>query len=70
MSDQVTYWCRFCGDRAVAIYAMDEGCQCFPEDREQALCPQHVISANPIGGMEIINDLTGGAWSKFMAEHY
>lgn len=50
--------CRFCNDGAVAIFALNEGCLCFPDDREQALCMQHVIKANPIGSMTIKQDLT------------
>lgn len=63
---RAVWYCRFCGDRAVGIYSVPEGCFCYPDDREQALCPQHVIGATPIGGMEIIQDLTGGTWTKFM----
>jgi phage portal protein BeeE len=34
--------------------AMSEGCFCYPNDREQALCAQHVIRATPIGAMELV----------------
>jgi hypothetical protein len=48
--------CRFEGSPAVAIYEMDEGCLCHPEDRQQALCMQHVERANPIGSMIRLTD--------------
>jgi hypothetical protein len=28
---------------AVALFRTPKGCICFPEDREQALCAQHII---------------------------
>lgn len=53
--------CRFCGAAAVAVFALPRGCICYPDDREQALCPQHVIRATPLGGMTLLRDLTNGA---------
>jgi hypothetical protein len=50
--------CRFCGDPAVAVFALDRGCLCYPEDREQALCMQHVVRASPAGSMLLTADLT------------
>jgi hypothetical protein len=46
--------CRFGCGPAIARYAMDRGCVCFPDDREQDLCAQHVVRATPLGGMELI----------------
>lgn len=31
------------GDRAVARFSTPQGCACFPEDREQDLCAQHIV---------------------------
>lgn len=47
--------CRF-GDNmhAVGHYITPNGCACFPEDKEQDLCGQHVIK----GGMNEGYDLT------------
>jgi hypothetical protein len=44
--------CRFCGFAACAVFSMGQGCVCYPEDREQALCPHHVLRATPLGSME------------------
>ena len=49
--------CRFCGASAVGIYYFDKGCGCYPNDRLQALCAQHVDKATPIGGMRFIGRL-------------
>jgi len=47
--------CRFRGHApAVAVVATSSGCTCFPDDRIQALCAQHVISAEPLGSFELI----------------
>lgn len=46
--------CRFCSDPAVVRVALDEGCACFPDDREQCLCDQHWLKATPLGGMAIL----------------
>jgi len=47
--------CRFGGHApAVALVATSSGCTCFPDDRIQALCAQHVISAEPLGSFELI----------------
>lgn len=49
--------CRFgCPSPSVAVgrYTMDAGCLCYPDDREQDLCAQHVLRANPRGSMELV----------------
>lgn len=46
--------CRFCGEPAVAVFRLPGGCVCFPDDREQALCPQHILRATPLAGMELM----------------
>lgn len=57
--------CRFCGSPAVAVFSVPDGCSCYPDDREQALCMQHVVKRNPLGEMILIEDLTvGGAFTK------
>jgi hypothetical protein len=48
--------CRFCGTPAVAVYALSDGCMCFPDDREQALCAQHEDRATPLGDMTLLRD--------------
>lgn len=55
--------CRFCDTEAVVLVAMDQGCVCAPNDREQWLCSQHYYKATPLGSMEVIGDayeLIGG----------
>lgn len=34
---------------AVARFAMSEGCVCFPDDREQDLCAQHIVKWGIVG---------------------
>ena len=47
--------CRFDdGMSAVGRYAMSAGCVCFPDDREQDLCAQHAISAEPLVEMHCV----------------
>lgn len=58
--------CRFCGKPAIARFSMERGCMCYPEDREQALCPQHIVSAEPIGAMEVTEVLDAEAWEWFV----
>lgn len=42
---------------AVARFKTPQGCVCYPDDREQDLCMQHVIKDGMIGpGVEIITD--------------
>lgn len=53
--------CRLCGDRATVVCAMDRGCVCYPNDREQALCEQHFWKSEPLGSMVVIRDLVAEA---------
>lgn len=46
--------CRFGCKTAIGRFSVPEGCACFPDDTEQDLCPQHVISAEPLGDMQPI----------------
>jgi hypothetical protein len=48
--------CKFCGQLAIVRVALPEGCLCYPEDREQALCPQHLDRASPLGEMFVLED--------------
>ena len=57
--------CRFCAWVAVARFALPQGCACYPDDREQALCVQHVVNAEPIGAMELIEVLDVPQWEWF-----
>jgi hypothetical protein len=50
--------CRFCDDLAVAKYAVNKGCMCYHNDREQYLCFQHIVKANPIESMVLLEDYT------------
>ena len=52
--------CRFCGEPAVAHYAMSAGCICYPNDREQDLCAQHENRATPLGRMVMVEDYVLG----------
>lgn len=48
--------CVFCGAEAVALYRLNRGCLCRPDDREQHLCAQHEVRATPLGSMELVED--------------
>lgn len=50
--------CCQCGDPAVARFEMSRGCVVFPDDRSQYLCLHHIVRATPLGGMELVEDLT------------
>lgn len=52
--DGETRYCRFCSSPAVASYWMDRGCYCYPEDRIQDLCFQHIVNARPLGSMDVL----------------
>lgn len=43
--------CRFCDAEAVAVFSLPAGCLVYPNDREQALCAQHIARATPLGTM-------------------
>lgn len=51
--------CRFDGSPAVVRVEMDEGCVCFPDDREQLLCAQHAINSEPLGSFVVVESLGG-----------
>ena len=60
--------CRFCDDLAVAVFDLPRGCACFPDDRVQALCMQHIVKANDLAGMSLKVDLTvDGAFTRWWA---
>lgn len=52
--------CRFCDRPAVGVFFLSRGCVCYPRDRLQALCQQHVVRSNPTGSMVLHQDLTVG----------
>jgi hypothetical protein len=58
--------CRFCGRPAVALYRLTEGCAVYSSDREQDLCVQHAVSAEPIGEMILIAVHDAEAWEWFL----
>lgn len=66
MSDAPTPTCRFCSVKATGRFMMDAGCVCFPEDRFQDLCAQHIIRATPLGSMELVEaynaHIIGAVW--------
>jgi hypothetical protein len=59
--------CRFCrnGTPAVAIFTLPKGCFVYAEDREQALCCQHIVRATSIGEMTLKTVLDGPTWEWF-----
>ena len=49
--------CRHGDGPAVARFRTPNGCVCFPDDREQDLCPQHIVKDGTIGpGVKMIAD--------------
>jgi hypothetical protein len=53
-------WCRFCGvgTMAAMILLTPQGCTCYPEDRVQYLCLQHVMKDGMIGPTITLQDYT------------
>lgn len=54
--------CRFaeglgapCPSPAVAYVTLSDGCACFPNDRRQYLCLQHLQEAEPIGSISAVD---------------
>jgi len=47
--------CRFegCSHPALGEYTTPNGCACYPDDRQQKLCVQHAITAEPLGEMKL-----------------
>jgi hypothetical protein len=70
MSETSDVPCRFCGAPAVGIYYFDKGCVCYPDDRMQSLCEQHIVKATPIGNMRLIGRPPGvrRIWRRENAE--
>lgn len=52
--------CRFCSTEPIARAAFDQGCFCYPDDREQDLCLHHYMRATPLGTMTLVADYTVG----------
>ena len=57
-------------DPAVIRVALDEGCICFPDDREQDLCAQHAVRATPLGNMELVTWLDEGVREHFKRQGF
>jgi hypothetical protein len=49
--------CRFGDGPAVVHVALDKGCVCFRDDREQWLCWHHRHKSTPIGSFDVIEEL-------------
>jgi hypothetical protein len=56
--------CRFCNAPAIVVITLSKGCICYPDDREQALCAQHLVRATPLGDEELKEDLTAEQFFK------
>jgi hypothetical protein len=60
--DVATEPCRFlergCTAPAVVRVAMDQGCVCYPADREQWLCAQHEHRSEPLGSWEVLLEVS------------
>ena len=65
-ADPVSVKCRFCKSDALAVFHLPRGCFCYPDDREQALCPQHIIRATPLGEMTLKEVLDADGWEWFV----
>jgi hypothetical protein len=48
--------CRFGDGEAAVRVAMDKGCTCYPDDREQLLCFQHAHESEPLGSWKVIEE--------------
>lgn len=46
-----------CSADAVVRVSVPNGCVCFPDETEQALCAQHWYKATPLGEMSVIEEL-------------
>jgi hypothetical protein len=51
----------------MAVFSLEKGCFCYPDDRQQALCPQHYVKATPIGKMELVQVLDPALWEWFLS---
>jgi len=46
--------CRFgCNDPPIVRVRLEAGCVCFPDDKEQLLCAQHLVCMTPLGDWSI-----------------
>jgi hypothetical protein len=46
--------CRFGCKDPIARFKTPNGCVCFPEDKEQDLCAQHIIKDGFIGEFKLL----------------
>jgi hypothetical protein len=59
--------CRFGdNDAAVGRYETPEGCACFPDDRVQDLCGQHVIQDGMIGDSKLTKIYRPGFYAWYL----
>ena len=48
--------CRFGCEYAIARFALPNGCFCYPDEREQDLCAQHVVRTSfTSDGMHVVH---------------
>jgi hypothetical protein len=46
--------CRFGDGEAAAHVSVPGGCVCYPDDREQDLCLQHLSRCTPLDGLKVL----------------
>lgn len=62
--------CALCGLESVAVFHLDRGCVARPDLTVQPLCLHHYVRSTPLGGYEMIEDLTPDqGFSRWMADH-
>lgn len=55
--------CRFGDNMPAAVHVLlNRGCVCHPNDRDQWLCAQHAINAEPLGSMTLAPDSPPWPW--------
>lgn len=59
----MTHPCHFekCGTPATVLAEFDQGCVCYPDDKEQWLCEQHWCNSEPLGSAKVVVDLLKGS---------
>lgn len=53
----MTERCIFGCDNPIGVYSVPDGCLCFPRDRMQTLCAQHLYGITTDGPVTLIKDL-------------
>lgn len=49
--------CRFGDGPATVRVALEKGCVCYPDDREQFLCEHHWWKMEPLGDAVVVEEL-------------